>query len=101
MRTTATAATFTAFLFGSLLVSSVCEAGDCKKVEHPSFTRAEAEQIALDYLGGGEVIGSERGCERGRDVYEIEIRAKKDGLVHEVAVAVDDGSIVDDDIDDD
>lgn len=86
-------------LFGSMMVASVSEAGHCPKAKKVALTRAEAEQVALKHVGGGEVIGSERDCERGRDVYEVEIHGK-DGLIYEVSIAVDDGSIVDVDIDD-
>lgn len=86
-------------LFGSLLAPSSSEAGTCPKAKSPALTRAEAELVALDRVGSGEVIGSERDCERGRDVYEVEVRAEN-GVVHEIAIAVDDGSIVDEDIDD-
>ena len=87
------------FLFGSMMAPSVSEAGTCPKAKSPALTRAEAELVALDHVGSGEVIGSERECERGRDVYEVEVRAK-DGMTHEIAIAVDDGSIVDEEIDD-
>jgi uncharacterized membrane protein YkoI len=93
------APTVLGFLLGSLFVSVVAEADTCPKAETPALTRAEAELIALDHVGSGEVIGSERECERGRDVYEVEVRAK-DGRVHEIEIAVDDGSIVDEEIDD-
>lgn len=86
-------------LFCSMMVASVSEAGTCPKTKKPALTRAEAEQVALKHVGSGEIIGSERDCERGRDVYEVEIRAKG-GVIHEVSIAVDDGSIVDVDIDD-
>lgn len=86
-------------LLCSLMAAPIAEAGSCPKVKNPKITRAEAEQIALKHVGSGEIIGSERDCERGRDVYEVEIRVAS-GLVHEVSVAVDDGTIVDVDIDD-
>lgn len=93
------APTIIGFLLGSLLVSLTAEARECPRVETPSITLAEAESIALDHVGSGDVIDSERDCERGRDVYEVEIRAQ-DGRKHEIAIAVDDGSIVDADIED-
>lgn len=86
-------------LFGSMTASSVSQAGTCPKSESPALTRADAEAIALDHVGSGEVIGSERECERGHDVYEVEVRAK-DGRVHEIAIDVDDGSIIAEEIDD-
>jgi uncharacterized membrane protein YkoI len=77
--------TITTLLFGFLLAAPI--------------TRADAESIALDHVGSGEVVGSERERERGREVYEVEVRAD-DGRVHEITIAVDDGSVLDEEIED-
>jgi uncharacterized membrane protein YkoI len=86
-------------LLGALLTSSITQAGNCPRTSSPAITLADAERIALDRVGSGVIIDSERECERGHDVYEVDIRAD-DGRVHEIAVSVADGSIVSEELDD-
>ena len=60
--------------------------------------RAEAERRALDEVGGGEVVKTER--ESDDDDREWEVHVRQNGAVHEVKIAAD-GRVLSTEIDDD
>lgn len=82
---------------GTLLASGTATAGPAPA---SPITFAKAESIALARVPGGTVEDMEREHEKGRLVYEVEVRAP-DGREHDITIDAKDGKIIDEHVDKD
>lgn len=80
---------------GSLAAASQVSAQDA-----PRLTMEDARRIALEHVPGGRIESIELDYERGRAIYEVEVRDQQ-GREHELDIDANDGSVIRTEVDDD
>jgi uncharacterized membrane protein YkoI len=84
------------FVLTAAATSSALAQSDAGGAQRAPLTVADATRIALARFPGADVLEVEHDTERGREIFEVELR-DRGGVEHELVIDATNGLIVEDD----